>query len=231
MARCLPVRPPGRGEPAPVRPRAGLRHREGNRAGNQGAVRGHNAGGQYGGRTGGAPGIRALPPHLPAGLRVFALYTLPSERPSLPGAALRLDATAPLGSQGGRGAAVMVQALASRSFGRNRLHLNAGAALARADEPAAAEAIPSWRTGLAVDRTLIRSSTLLLAAVTAEQETPGAQVGVAVAAGFRRQMAPALVLDAGASWTFRSGVPPRPALTVGLSHAFAIAGLMPGGAP
>jgi hypothetical protein len=166
-----------------------------------------------------------------AGLRVFALYNLTSERPSLPGAALRLDATAPLGSQGGRGAAVMVQALATRSFGRNRLHLNAGAALVRADEPAAAEGIPSWRTGLAVDRTLIRSSTLLLAAVTAEQETPGAQVGVAVAAGFRRQMAPALVLDAGASWTFRSSVPPRPALTVGLSHAFAIAGLMPGGAP
>ena len=166
-----------------------------------------------------------------AGLRVFALYNLTTERPSLPGAAIRLDWTAPLGSQAGRGGAVMIQALATRSFGRNRVHLNAGAALARGSEPAAAEAIPRWRAGLAVDRTLLRSSTLLLAAATAEQDSEGADIAMAAAAGFRRQVAPALVLDAGVSWAFQRGAAPRPALTVGLSHAFAIAGLMPGGVP
>ena len=166
-----------------------------------------------------------------AGLRAFALYNLTAERRTLPGAALRLDATAPVGAQGGRGGAVMVQALATRSIGRNRLHLNAGLALAQAEEPAAAGAIPRWRAGLAADRTLIRTSTLLVAAVTAEQETRGADLVVAAAAGFRRQLAPALVLDAGISWAFGPGVRPRPAVTLGLSHAFAIAALMPGGAP
>jgi len=166
-----------------------------------------------------------------AGVRLFGLSNLTTERPSLPGLALRLDATLPVGGEAGRGAAGMVQALATRSFGRNRLHLNVGAALFQADQPGAAEEIPRWRAGLAADRTLIRSSTLLLAAVTAQQETNGAATTITAAAGFRRQVTPALVVDAGVSWAVERGARPAPGLTVGLSHAFAIAGLMPGGAP
>lgn len=166
-----------------------------------------------------------------AGVRAFGLVNLTTERPSLPGLALRLDGTLPAGGQGGRGVAVMIQALASRSFGRNRLHLNAGAALAQAEEPGAAEEIPRWRAGLAADRTLIRSSMLLIGAVTVEQEARAAGAVITGAGGFRRQVTPTLVVDAGLSWAVQRGAGPRPGLTVGLSHAFAIAGLLPGGAP
>jgi hypothetical protein len=166
-----------------------------------------------------------------AGVRLFGLCNLTTERPSLPGLALRLDATLPVGGEAGHGAGGMIQALATRSFGRNRLHVNAGAALFQAADPGVAEEIPRWRAGLAVDRTLIRSSILLLAAVTAEQETSGAATTLTAAAGFRRQLTPALVVDAGISWAVEQGARPLPGLTVGLSHAFAIAGLMPGGAP
>src|ERR1041385_3079052 len=120
-----------------------------------------------------------------AGVRAFGLVNLTTERPSLPGLALRLDGTVPAGGQAGRGTSVMIQVLATRSFGRNRLHLNAGAELVQAEVPGAAEGIPLWRVGLAADRTLIRSSTLLVAAVTVEQEARRAGPGTTGARGGR----------------------------------------------
>ena len=164
-----------------------------------------------------------------AGVRVFALANLTTERPSLPGLAFRLDASLPWGALAGSGAAAMVQALATRSFGRNRVHLNAGAALASPDRAGEAEAIPRWRAGGAVDRTLLRSSTLLLLAFTAEQETRGRGVEIAGAVGCRRQLTPTLVLDAGISYAVVRDSRPIAGITLGLSHAFGIAALLPGG--
>ncbi|HEV8358381.1 MAG TPA: hypothetical protein VGQ17_16625 [Gemmatimonadales bacterium] len=164
-----------------------------------------------------------------AGLRVFALVNLTTERPSLPGLGLRLDAGLPWGALAGSGAAAMVQALATRSFGRNRVHLNAGAALGSPGAGGAAEAIPRWRAGGAVDRTLLRSSTLLLLALTMEQEARGRGVEIAGAVGCRRQVTPTLVLDAGVSYAVVRDARPVAGITLGLSHAFGIAALLPGG--
>src|ERR1043166_246096 len=164
-----------------------------------------------------------------AGVRVFALANLTTERPSLPGLAFRLDASLPWGALAGSGAAAMVQALATRSFGRNRVHLNAGAALASPDRTGEAQASPRARASGALDRTLLRSSTLLLLAFTAEQETRGRGVEIAGAVGCRRQVTPTLVLDAGISYAVVRDSRPIAGITLGLSHAFGIAALLPGG--
>jgi hypothetical protein len=164
-----------------------------------------------------------------AGLRAFALVNLHNESRSLPGLSARLDATAPVGGLAGEGAGVALKLLATRSFGRSRLHLNGSVALVSPDEPAAAEALPRWFAGLAVDRTLLRSSTLLLAEVVVLREERDRPVAVNAMVGLRRQMTPTLVVDAGVGRRLRSGVGPSLVLTLGLSHAFAVRALMPGG--
>jgi hypothetical protein len=185
---------------------------------------------QYGIQNSLAVGVKApLTAKGLAGLRVFALYNISTERPGLPGLAWRFDGLLPLGSEGGGGVASILQLLATRSFGRDRLHLNAGIGVNRPTRPAGAEAIPRWSVGLAVDRTLIRSSTLLVGEIAAEQETGDAKTGITAAVGFRRQMTPTVVLDAGLSLGVARGERSRPAVTLGVSHTFGIAGLMPGG--
>jgi hypothetical protein len=62
----------------------------------------------------------------PAGVRGFFLFNLSTETRTLPGLALRLDATVPVGAElAGEGASASIKALATRSFGRQRVHVNA----------------------------------------------------------------------------------------------------------
>src|ERR1043166_8399789 len=164
-----------------------------------------------------------------AGVRAFGLVNLTTERPSLPGLALRLDGTLPAGGQAGRGVAIMIQALATRSFGRNRLHLNAGGGLTQAEEPGAAEEIPRWRARLAPDRAVVRRRMLLIGGAPGGAEARGARAIIPGGAGFRRQVTPTLVVDAGFSWAVQRGAGPRPGLTAGLSHASPIAARPPRG--
>lgn len=164
-----------------------------------------------------------------AGIRGFALVNLHNESRHLPGLSARLDASAPAGGLAGDGAGVALKLLATRSFGRSRLHVNGSVALVSPDEPAAAEALPRWFAGLAVDRSLLRSSTLLVAEVVVLREERERPVALNAMVGFRRQMTPTLVLDAGVGRRLRSDVGPSIALTFGLSHAFAVRALMPGG--
>ncbi len=185
---------------------------------------------QYGLRRGLAVGIKApWTDRGLAGLRLFALFNIRTERPGLPGLALRLDGALPWGSEGGGGVASIFRLLATRSFGRNRLHLNAGIGVNRPAVPAGAEPIPRWSAGLALDHTLIRSSTLLVGEITAERETGGASTAATAAFGLRRQMTPTVVLDAGLSFRVARGERSMPGVTLGVSHSFGIAGLMPGG--
>jgi len=164
-----------------------------------------------------------------AGVRGFALVNLHNESPSLPGLSARLDATAPVGGLAGDGAGVALKLLATRSFGRSRLHLNGSLALVLPDEPAATEGLPRWYAGLAVDRSLLRSSTLLLAELVVLREDGDEPIAVNALVGLRKQMTPTLVVDAGVGRRLRSGVGPSLVFTLGLSHAFAVRALMPGG--
>jgi hypothetical protein len=164
----------------------------------------------------------------PAGVRAFFFVNLTTETVSLPGLALRLDATAPLGGElAGDGGAASIKALATRSFGRQRIHLNAAWGFITPEIPGAVEPVPEWWAGAAVDRTVFRNSTLLLAGVSAVAGEDDAGTRWEGSLGLRRQVTPTLVLDAGIAGRL-AGHGERFAVTLGFTHAFAIAGLMPG---
>jgi hypothetical protein len=162
-----------------------------------------------------------------AGLRLFGLYNFNTESPRLPALSLRADAGFPIGGLAGDDTRFAVKAIATRSWGMTRAHLNFSRGFGPERAQAAAEALPRWSASLALDRTLFRSSVLLVgeaAAVGAERHAP---TGVNLALGARWQWAPTLVLDLGVTRRLRAGVGPDLALTAGLSYAFAIPGLLP----
>ena len=162
-----------------------------------------------------------------SGLRVFALYNFNTESRSLPAFSLRVDGAFPVGALAGDKTGVALKAITTRSFGKNRIHLN-GAYSVGADAAAAAvEGLPRWWVGAALDRTLFRQSALLVGEVYVLKTERGAPTEVNAAVGVRYQWTPTTVFDVGVSRRLaRNG--PDFALTAGLSHAFAIPGLMPG---
>jgi len=91
------------------------------------------------------------------------------------------------------------------------------------------EAPPRWFLSAAVDRTFIRRSLLAVAELVTARPADAAPVEVNLSAGIRWQWLPTLVLDAGVSRRLGSNGPDF-GVTVGLSHAFALRGLLPGGA-
>jgi hypothetical protein len=164
-----------------------------------------------------------------AGLRVFGLYNFNSESRWLPALSLRADASFPLGSLAGEGSRFAIKAVATRSWGRMRAHLNASRGFGLEDALSVAEPLNRWNGSLAIDRTFFRSSILLIAEVAVSQAIQDAPTGLNASLGGRWQWTPTLVLDAGVTRRLRSGTGPDIALTIGLSHAFALPGLMPAG--
>lgn len=163
-----------------------------------------------------------------AGLRAFALYNFNTEGLRLPAVALRVDAAFPVGSLGGDGTQLSLKGIVTRSWGPTRLHLNGAVRLGRDAAGPVVEGIDQWWYGAALDRTLFRQSVLLVGEVYAAREIETAPVEVNIALGLRWQARPTTVIDVG--MTRRLGdVGPDLALTVGVSNAFAIAGLMPRG--
>ena len=162
-----------------------------------------------------------------SGLRVFALYNFNTESRVLPAVSLRFDLALPAGPLGGDVTRAAVKAITTRSWGRNRIHLNAAYSVGRAGVAAAAEPLSRWWAGAAVDRTLFRHSTLVVGEVYAAQAERGSRAEVVASVGVRRQVTPTTVLDLGIARGLRDG--PSAAFTVGLSHAFAVAAIMPGG--
>ena len=164
-----------------------------------------------------------------AGLRVFGLYNFNTETRWLPALSLRADATFPVGSLAGDGSRFALKAIATRSWGRMRAHLNLSRGFGSEDALSVAEPLNRWSGSLAVDRTFFRSSILLIAEVALSQAIQDAPTSVNASLGGRWQWTPTLVLDAGVSRRLRADTGPDIALTIGLSHAFALRGLMPAG--
>jgi len=162
-----------------------------------------------------------------SGLRAFALYNFNTDGPLLPAVALRADAAFPLGALGGDETQVAIKGILTRSWGRNRLHLNGAVRIAGGDTGPAVEGVEDWWYGAAVDRTLFRQSVLLVGEVYALRDARAAPVEVNASLGVRWQWRPTTVLDVGISRGLRTGLGPDYAVTVGISNAFAIAGLMP----
>jgi hypothetical protein len=166
-----------------------------------------------------------------AGAHVFALHNFNTESPKLPAVSLRGDLSVPVGGMAGEDVRVGLEAIATRSWGRTRAHVNAAAGFGSEDALSNAEPIPRWGASLAVDRTFFRSSLLLVGELATAQQVDGAQTSVNAAIGIRWQWTPTLVLDAGVARRLRSDIGPNIGLTVGISHGFALAGLMPGVQP
>jgi hypothetical protein len=164
-----------------------------------------------------------------AGLRAFGLYNFNTESRWLPALALRADASFPVGSLAGEGSRLAIKAIATRSWGRMRAHLNAARGFGSEDGLSVAEPLNRWSASLAIDRTFFRSSILVIGEVAAWQAVQDAPTAVNASLGARWQWTPTLVLDAGVTRRLRSDIGPDIALTIGLSHAFAIRAFMPAG--
>lgn len=163
-----------------------------------------------------------------SGARVFALYNLNTEGPVLPALSVRSDVVFPVGSRGGDATRGSVKVLATRSFGSSRLHVNAEYGLGDG-QSALVEGTDRWWYGVAVDRTLFRRSTLVVGEVYALREADGTPVEVNASVGVRYQWTPTIVLDLGVARGLRNDLGPDFELTFGLSRAFALPWLMPGG--
>jgi len=152
-----------------------------------------------------------------AALRPFAFATLAREGPRRPALALRLDGTLPVGSLGGEGPTASLTAIATRSFGASRAHVNVAATAARAADAPLDDAPARWRASLGFDHTLWRRSMVVMADVRYEEALDGAGAWLA-GAGVRMQFSPTMVLDAGVARRLSAGGPDL-VLTAGLTWA------------
>jgi hypothetical protein len=162
-----------------------------------------------------------------AGPRVFALYNLNTEGRTLPGLAIRADVALPVGGFAGDNAQLTLKGIATRSWGSTRLHLNGGLTLGDQTGRPEVNAEPDWAMSLAADRTFLRQSLLVIGELGVLEASSSAPTEVTAGLGVRYQLTPTLVLDAGASRRLVERAGPDLGLTLGLSHAFALAGLMP----
>ena len=162
-----------------------------------------------------------------SGLRLFALYNLNTEGPRLPALALRTDVALPLGRFGGEATQLGVKAMATRSWGPIRLHLNTALRFGPDRVMPLAEGLDRWWYGAALDRTLFRQSVLVIAELYARRAVTADPVEVSASLGLRWQWRPTTVIDVGVSRGLRQRIGPTYAVTVGISNAFALPGLMP----
>lgn len=164
-----------------------------------------------------------------SGVQPFILYNFNTEGPWLPALALRADLSLPVGSLGGKGTRGTIRAIATRSWGLTRLHINALRSFGPEEELSVAEPARRWTYSAAVDRTILRRSLLLIGEIVTSRALADAPVEVNAGVGLRWQWTPTIVLDVGVSRRLRK-TGPDVGLTLGFSHAFAVRGLMPSGA-
>lgn len=150
---------------------------------------------------------------------VSALWNPLRETPSLPGFGVTVSVRGPGFSR----ANLLVGALATRSFGRTRVHGNVVARLASPGATSGSES--RWWAGLAIDQTLLRTSTLLVADLIAEETESGRTIGWIGEVGLRKQISPTLVFHAGVGQGL-GGSARGTRLNLGLSHAFGVRRLM-----
>lgn len=153
-----------------------------------------------------------------AGLRPFAFYNFNTEMPGLPALALRVDLTTPGGSLGGEGVLAAFTAIATRSFGVTRAHLNVAAVVGEATDAPHDDAPGRWGISLGVDHALWRHSVTLMADVGVTDPLVGGTPEWTGAAGIRMQLTPTLVFDLGAGRRLGEGGPDL-ALTAGLTRS------------
>ncbi|HXG44723.1 MAG TPA: transporter [Gemmatimonadales bacterium] len=163
----------------------------------------------------------------PAGVTAFGLYNLNTESRLLPAFAVRVDGHLPVGSLAGDGARVTFKAIATRSWGRNRVHLNAAWTVGDEERLAAVEPGHRWSYSAALDRTLFRQSLLLLGEIVTRRTAADTPVEVNAGIGVRYQLSPTMVMDLGLSRRIRRSTGPDFGVTAGFSRVFGLTWLMP----
>ena len=163
-----------------------------------------------------------------AGPRLFAFYNLNTESPNLPAFALRTDVALPWGTLAGDHTRLGITGILTRSFGRTRAHLNGTVGVGSDAGAAGVHGVPEWAASIAADRSFLRRSLLIGAELAAGQSTAAASTEVSLGLGARMQLTPTLVLDGGIERRLTNNAGPDVGLTLGLTHAFAVRGLMPG---
>lgn len=164
-----------------------------------------------------------------AGLQPYALYNFNIEGRWLPAISVRGDVGFPVGPLGGEGTRFTVRALATRTWGRSRFHINLARSFGTEEGLSVAEPARRWTYSVAADRTFFRQSVLLVGEIVTARAVKDAPVAVKAGLGARWQWTPTMVLDVGLTRRLRSNIGPNLGVTVGLSYAFAIRGLMPRG--
>ena len=162
-----------------------------------------------------------------AGTRGFLFYNFNAESPALPGFALRADLSLPGGAAAGEQVTVALKAIATRSWGKIRTHLNLVHGFGALAALPSAEAAPHWGASLAGDVVSIRHSMLFLLELRTAQATTDDDFEWTTAAGVRKQLTPTLVLDAGVATTLGLADGNEFSFTLGLSHAFGWRALWP----
>jgi hypothetical protein len=162
-----------------------------------------------------------------AGPRLFAFYNVNTEGTALPALAVRTDVALPVGDLAGDATRVALTGIATRSWGRTRAHLNGSIGLGSDAGATTVHDVPDWAASVAVDHTFLRRSLLVLGELGARRAVGGAPTEVSLAFGGRLQLTPTVVLDAGLERRLTSDAGDDLGLTIGLSHAFGLAGLMP----
>ena len=164
-----------------------------------------------------------------AGFQPYAFYNFNTETRRLPAFSLRTDLSLPVGSLAGDATRVTVKAIATRSWGLTRVHLNAAHSFGSEDQLAAVHPASRWLYSAAVDRTILRRSLLLVGEVAVLRTVADAPTEVNAGLGARYQWSPTLVLDLGVRRRLAADGPDV-GLTFGVSYAFAVRGLMRSGA-
>lgn len=167
-----------------------------------------------------------------AGPGAFLFYNLRAEGPLLPAMALRAEGHLPWGKFAEDGVSLSVKGVATRTLGGGqRIHLNGEWTPVHGDGPGGIDSEGEWAAAVAVDRTLIRSSTLLAAELVARDGGTGEPAAIRAGLGLRRQVSPTMVLDLGLSRDLRSGGGEGWAVTAGVSRAIGVGRHSQGTAP
>lgn len=174
-----------------------------------------------------------------SGIKVAMLHNLNVET-RLPALAVSADVVLPVGSYAPDEAVASAKAIATRTFGRLRFHLNAQYSFGDDDETeltplpdgGAAEAgggdAARWLAGLAVDRTFPLRSTLVGGELfMTKARGVGADTHWNAAVGVRKQLSPVVNIDMGAGRQL-NGDDRSWFATFGVARAFAIRSLLPG---
>jgi len=166
-----------------------------------------------------------------AGPGAFLFYNIGAEGRWLPALGLRMEGHLPWGRFAADEGSLSLKGIATRTLGRGRIHLNGAWTPVGGRAEGGVEEEGEWAAALAVDRTLIRSSTLLAAEVLVRDGGAGEEAQVRATLGLRRQMTPTVVLDLGLSRALHSDPGHRWGMTVGLSHALGTGRRSTGTAP